>query len=160
MTPHLLQEEVFRSHRNFYSWKEAFRHLLSAPRERLYNAKIRIMGSLLALWIRCQVRGHRRQLKVLESWSREVDNRYQRLWKEWGNRVENLGREVSSTAEPLRASAEEFIRWLRKSLEPLPQEFLPYCQRYARPKIDSIRKFLVAAGCQEELLPARIRARA
>jgi anaerobic magnesium-protoporphyrin IX monomethyl ester cyclase len=154
MTPHLLQEEVFRSHQDFYSWKEAFRQLLSAPRERLYNAKIRIMGSLLALWVRCQVRGHRRQLKALESWSREVDNRYQRLWKEWGNRVENLSREVSHTAEPLRESVEEFMRWLRKSLEPLPQEFLPYCQRYVRPKIDSIRKLLAAAGCREEPFPA------
>ena len=46
------------------------------------------------------------------------------------------------------------MRWLRKSLEPLPQEFLPYCQRYVRPKIDSIRKLLVAAECQEEPFPA------
>jgi len=69
--------------------------------------------------------------------------------------VQNLSREVSHTAEPLRASAEEFMRWLRKSLEPLPQEFLPYCQRYVRPKIDSIRKLLVAAECREEPFPSR-----
>ncbi len=150
MSPHLLQEELIRSHQAFYSWKEAFRHLLSGPRERLYNAQVRIMGSLLTLWIRREVRGHRRELKALEAWSREVDNRYQRLWREWENRVQNLSREISHTTEPLRASAEDFMRWLRNSLEPLPQEFLPYCQRYVRPKIDTIRKLLVAAESQEE----------
>jgi radical SAM superfamily enzyme YgiQ (UPF0313 family) len=155
MTPHLLQEELSRSHKDFYSWKEALRHLLSAPRERFYNARIRIMGSFLTLWVHRQVRGYRRQLKALEAWSREVDNRYQGLWKEWGSRVQNLGREISNTAEPVRASAEEFMRWLRKSLEPLPQEFLPYCRRYVRPKIDTIRKVLVAAECPSEPSPAR-----
>jgi radical SAM superfamily enzyme YgiQ (UPF0313 family) len=154
MTPHLLQEELFRSHLDFYSWKEAFRHLLSGPRERLYNARVRIMGGLLAFWIRCQVRGHRRQLKALEAWSQEVDNRYQRLWKEWGGKVQGLSREISHTTEPVRASAEEFIRWLRRSLEPLPQEFLPYCQRYVKPKIDSVRKLLVSSEGQEEPYPA------
>jgi radical SAM superfamily enzyme YgiQ (UPF0313 family) len=151
MTPQLLQAEIFRSHQHFYSWKEAFRHLLSGPRERLLNAKLRILGSFLTLWIRCQIRGHRRQLKALEAWSREVDNRYQRLWREWGAKVQHLGRELSQSAEPLRVSAEEFMRWLRRSLEPLPQEFLPYCQRYVRPKVDSIRKLLIAA---EQTTPA------
>ncbi len=153
MTPHLLQKELFRSHQDFYSWKEALRHLFSGPRERLYNAKIRIMGGFLTLWIRCQVRGHRKRLKALEAWSREVESRYQILRKEWGGRVQNLGREISQTAEPLRASAEEFMHWLRKSVEPLPQEFLPYCQRYVKPKIDSIRKLLVAAEYRQEPFP-------
>ena len=155
MTPHLLQEELSRSHKDFYSWKEALRHLVSAPREKFYNAKIRIMGSFLTLWIHRQVRGYRRQLKALEAWSQEVDNRYQSLWKEWGGRVQNLSREISHTTEPVRASAEEFMRWLRKSLEPLPLEFLPYCRRYVRPKIDTIRKMLVASECPTEPSPAR-----
>jgi radical SAM superfamily enzyme YgiQ (UPF0313 family) len=155
MTPRLLQEELLRSHQDFYSWKEAFRHLFSAPREKLYNAKIRIMGSFLTLWIHRQVRGYRRQLKALEAWSQEVDARYQDLWKEWGSRVQNLSREISHTAEPVRTSAEEFMRWLRKSLEPLPQEFLPYCRRYVGPKIDAIRKLLVTAESPTEPSPAR-----
>lgn len=149
MTPHLLQMELFRSHQDFYSLKEAFRHLLCGPRERLYNARIRILGGLLTLWIRYQVRDYRKRLKLLEAWSQEVENRYQRLWKEWSGKVQNLGREISLTAEPVRVSADEFLRWLRKSLEPLPQEFLPYCQRYMKPRIDSIRKLLVAAGVEK-----------
>ncbi len=155
LTPHVLQEEVFRSHLEFYSWKEALRHLFSAPRERLDNARIRIMGRLLTLWIRRQVRGHRRRLRVLDAWSLEVDHRYQRLCTEWGQRVQNLSREISQTTEPLRASAEEFMGWLRKSLDTLPQEFLPYCRRYVRPKIDSIRGLLVAAEYEEGPFPLR-----
>jgi radical SAM superfamily enzyme YgiQ (UPF0313 family) len=154
MTPHILQKEIFRAHQDFYSGKEALRHLLSAPRERLENARIRIMGGLLTRWIRYQVGGYGRHLKALEAWSTEVDNRYQRLWKEWGGRVQNLSREISQTADPLRVSAEEFMGWLRKSLEPLPREFLPYCQRYAKPKVESIRKLLVAAECREQPAPA------
>ncbi len=153
MTPHLLQEELFRSHLDFYSWKEALRHLFTAPRERLDNARVRIMGCLLTLWIRRQVRGHRRQLKALEAWSLEVDSRYQVVWKELGARVQNLSREISQSAEPLRTSAEEFVGWLKKSLEPLPKEFLPYCQRYVKPKIDSIRRLLVAVECREQPFP-------
>jgi radical SAM superfamily enzyme YgiQ (UPF0313 family) len=154
MTPHLLQEELSRSHKDFYSWKEALRHLLSAPRERLYNAKIRIMGRFLALWIHFQVGPYRRELKALEAWSQEVETRYQRIWREWGGRVQNLSREISHTAEPVRASAEEFMGWLRKSLEPLPKEFLPYCQGYLRPKIETIRKLLASAEFPMEVSPA------
>ena len=148
MTPHILQEELSRSHKDFYSWKEAFRQLLVAPMDRLYNAKIRILGSFLTLWIHGQVRAYRRKLKALEAWSQEVESRYQLLREEWGSRVQSLSREISQGAEPVRTSSEEFLRWLRKSLEPVPQEFLPYCQRYLKPKIETIRKLLAAAGQQ------------
>ncbi len=155
MTPHRLQREVFRSHQNFYSLREAARSLIHAPQERLYNAKIRIIGGLLTLWARSQAREYRRQLKALDAWSREVDDRYHGLWQEWGSRVQNLGREISRTAEPVRASAEEFIGWLRKSLESLPQEFLPYCQRYVGPRIETIRKVLPAESDRSNMLPGR-----
>ncbi len=144
MSPHILQQEISRSHKDFYSWREALRNLFSAPVDRLYNAKIRILGSFLALWIHRQVRTYRRELKTLEAWSQEVENRYQSLWRAWGSRVQNLGREISQTAEPVRESAEEFMGWLKKSLEPLPQEFLPYCRRYVMPKVEAIRDFLVS----------------
>jgi anaerobic magnesium-protoporphyrin IX monomethyl ester cyclase len=153
MTPHLLQQEITRSHKDFYSWREALRNLFSAPADRLYNAKIRILGSFLTLWIHRQVRTYRRQLRTLEAWSQEVENRYQSLWRAWGSRVQTLGREISQTTEPVRESAEEFMGWLRKSLEPLPQEFLPYCRRYVRPKIETIRKLLVSGECQPAPLP-------
>ncbi len=153
MTPYRLQQEIFRSHQDFYSCREAVRHLIHAPRERLYNARIRIIGGLLTLWVRSQVREYRRQLKALDAWSREVDDRYQGLWQEWGSRVQILGREISRSAEPVRASAEEFMRWLRKSLDPLPQEFLPYCQRYVRPKIETIRKLLLAEADRTDAFP-------
>jgi radical SAM superfamily enzyme YgiQ (UPF0313 family) len=155
MTPHVLQEELSRSHKDFYSWKEAFRYLLVAPIDRFYNAKIRILGSFLTLWINRQVRAYRRKLKALEAWSQEVESRYQLLREEWGSRVQSVSREISHSAEPLRASSEEFLRWLKKSLEPLPQEFLPYCQRYLKPKSEAIRKLLAGAGQQPlERFPA------
>jgi radical SAM superfamily enzyme YgiQ (UPF0313 family) len=154
MTPHCLQNEIFRSHQDFYSWKEALRRLLLGPGDRLYNARIRILGGLLTFWIRCQARGYGKQLKTLEAWSREVETRYQRLWKEWGQKVQSLGREISQTAEPVRASAEEFIRWLLNSLDPLPQEFLPYCQRYVKTRIETVRELLGAAELETEPFPA------
>jgi hypothetical protein len=54
--------------------------------------------------------------------------------------MQNLGKELSQTAGPVRASAEEFIGWLRKSMENIPREFLSYGQRYAAFKTEALFK--------------------
>jgi len=137
ISPHVLQEELVRAHMIFYSWKEAFRHLLFSQ-NRLYNAVIRVMGRALARKIHRQMRPYGRQLQALDRWSEEVESRYQRLARQLGGKVENLGKGISQAAAPVRASAEEFVRWLRKSLEKIPREFRSYGQRYADFKTEGL----------------------
>ena len=140
--PHVLQKELVRAHLRFYSWKEAFRHLLFS-RDRFYNAIIRILGHSLTRKICRQMKPYRKQLKALDTWSEELESRYQRLARQLGSKVQNVGRGISQTAEPVRASAEEFVRWLRMSLEKIPQEFSSYGHRYVKAKTEAIRNELV-----------------
>jgi radical SAM superfamily enzyme YgiQ (UPF0313 family) len=135
--PHVLQKELVRAHLRFYSWKEAFRHLLFS-RDRFYNAVIRILGHALARKIQRQMRPYGRQLKALDRWSEELESRYQRLARHLGTKVQNVGKGISRTAGPVRASAEEILRWLRNSLEKIPQEFSSYGQRYVDSKARAI----------------------
>jgi radical SAM superfamily enzyme YgiQ (UPF0313 family) len=137
MSPYVLQKELLRAHLRFYSWKEAFRHLLFS-KDRWYNAILRIMGHALARKVHRQLRPYGRQLQALDRWSEEVESRYQRLVRQLGDKVQNLGKEISQTAGPVRASAEEFVTWLRKSLEKIPREFLSYGQRYAAFKTEAL----------------------
>ena len=135
--PHVLQKELVRAHLRFYSWKEALRHLLFS-KNRLYNAGIRILGHALARKIHRQMRPYGRQLQVLDRWSEEVETRYQRLVRQLGDKVKALGKELSQTAGPVRASAEEFVGWLRKSVEKIPRQFSSYGQRYVNSKTETI----------------------
>ena len=141
MPPHVLQKELVRAHLRFYSWKEALRHLLFS-KDRFYNAIIRILGHALARKIHRQMRPYGRQLQALDRWSEEVESRYQRLARQLGAKVQNVGRGISQTAEPVRASAEEFLRWLRNSLEKIPREFSSYGQRYVDSKTEAISEEL------------------
>jgi radical SAM superfamily enzyme YgiQ (UPF0313 family) len=137
MDPHVLQKELVRAHLRFYSWKEALRHLLFS-RDRFYNAIIRILGHALTRKIHRQMRPYGKQLKALDRWSEELESRYQRLARRLGTKVQNVGKGISQTAGPVRASAEEFLRWLRNSLENIPQEFSSYGQRYVNSKTEAI----------------------
>jgi radical SAM superfamily enzyme YgiQ (UPF0313 family) len=137
MSPHILQQELVRAHLRFYSWKEALRHLLFS-KDRFYNAIIRILGHALARKVHRQMRPYGRQLQALDRWSEEVESRYQKLVRQLGDKMQNLGKELSQTAGPVRSSAEEFLAWLRKSLEKIPGEFLSYGQRYAAFKTDAL----------------------
>jgi len=153
MDPHVLQRELIRAHLKFYSWKEAFRHLLFS-RDRVYNAVIRFAGSILARKILFRMRPYNRQLRRLDRWSEEVESRYQRLVKPLGSKVQSLGKGISQSAGPVRASVEEFLGWLRKSLERIPQEFSGYGQRYVRYKTEAVR-----ATLSREALPATLPSR-
>jgi hypothetical protein len=55
-----------------------------------------------------------------------------------GGKVQNLGKGLSQTAGSVRASAEEFVDWLRKSVERIPGEFLSYGERYAAFKTEAL----------------------
>jgi len=141
MDPHVLQRELDRAHLKFYSWKEAFRHLLFS-RDRVYNALIRVAGNILTRKVHFQMRPYIRRLRRLDRWSEEVESRYQRLVRPLGSKVQRLGRGISQTAGPVRASVEEFLAWLRASLEKIPQEFSGYGQRYVRFKTEAVRTAL------------------
>lgn len=137
MPPHVLQKELVRAHLRFYSWTEALRHLLFS-KDKLYNAIIRILGHALARKIHRQMRPYGRQLQVLDRWAEEVESRYQRLTRQLRTRVQNVGKGISQTAEPVRVSAGEFLLWLRKSFEKVPQEFSSYGRRYGNSRTEAI----------------------
>ncbi len=122
-----LQQELARAHLEFYSLREAVRHLLFSS-DRWYNAKIRILGNLLTRRILNEMKPYEDRLGVLDRWTREMEARFQRLRKQLGSRVEELGSGISQGTAALRSSTEEFVRWLRASAEALPREFLSYCQ--------------------------------
>ena len=138
MAPYDLQRALDRANQQFYSWKEAFRHLMFARHNRVYNCVIRLLGNLLSRRVRFQMRPFRRRLRQLERWSDEMDSRYDRLVRSLGDTVQNLGKGLSQTAAPVRVSIEEFGRWLKVSLEKLPNEFVPYAQRYVRFKTEPV----------------------
>ena len=150
--PHVLQRELARAHLKFYSWKEAFRHLLFS-KDRLSNAMIRIAGNALSRRIRRQLRPYGAQLALLQRWTDEVESRYQRLRRQLGDRVQSLGQGLSQTTAPVRSSAEEFVRWLRGSLERIPQEFRSYAQRYVASRAEAILAAAVSQDRLSESLP-------
>jgi len=141
IAPHVLQQELARAHLEFYSWKEAVRHLLLSS-DRFYNAKIRILGNLLARRILGEMRPYEERLGVLDGWSREMEARFQRLRKQLASRVEELGSGLSQGTAAVKESAEEFVRWLRASADTLPKEFLSYCQKLASASADQVRGVL------------------
>jgi len=154
LEPHVLQRELNRAHLEFYSWREALRRLFVSRYDRIYHALIRVSGNLLTRKILFQSRGYLRQLRALDRWSEEVESRYQKLVRVLGGGVQSLGKGISQTAGPVRASAEEFLGWLRKSVERIPQEFAGYGQRYARFKTEAVR-----AALPREAMPAALPSR-
>jgi len=151
MSPHVLQRELDRAHLEFYSWREAVRRLFLSRYDRLYHAAIRISGNLLTRRIHFRMRRYTRQLRDLDRWSREVETRHQRLLRPLGEKVQSLGKGLSQSAAPVRASVEEFVAWLRRSLEKLPQEFAGYGQRYVRFKTEAVRATLPRDSLPEVL---------
>lgn len=141
MPPHDLQQELARAHLEFYSLREAARHLLFSS-DRWYNAKIRILGNLLARRILSEMRPYEARLGLLDRWTREMEARFQRLRKQLGSRVEELGSGISQGTAALRTSTEEFVRWLRASAEALPGEFLSYCQMRVAVGAEQARRIL------------------
>lgn len=141
MPPHDLQQELARAHLEFYSLREAARHLLFSS-DRWYNARIRILGNLLARRILNEMRPYEERLGVLDRWTREMEARFQRLRKQIGSRVEELGSGISQGTAALRTSTEEFVRWLRASAEALPREFLSYCQTRVSVSAEQARRIL------------------
>ncbi len=143
IAPHILQKELNRASLDFYSWKEAARHLIYSD-DKLYNAKLRILGNLLTRKICYQMQPHYQELKTLTAWSEEVEGRYQRLCDKIAGSRQHQGREHLLADASVRTSVEAFVSWLPKSLESLPQAFLPYCQETGIAKIKAIRTVLNA----------------
>ena len=152
IAPHVLQDELNRGHLDFYSWQEALRYLLYSQ-DRVYNAKIRILGNALARRVELRMRSYRERLKRLESWSEEMETRYQRLGRLLNDRVQGIGKGFSLGTGPIQDSADEFIRWLRTSAEAIPKEFLPYCQRQISSTTERIRGALSGAESWAEAVP-------
>ncbi len=141
ITPHILQEELNQANLDFYSWKEAARHLLYSE-DKLYNAKLRILGNILTRKICHQMQPYCQELKMLTDWSEEVDGRYQSLCGKMAGMIQHQGREPIQTSPSGRTAVEDFVNWLPHSLESLPKEFLPYCQGVGSSKIEALRTML------------------
>jgi hypothetical protein len=134
--PHILQKELVRAHLRFYSWKEALRHLLFSKTGFTTPSS----ESLATPWrerstARCgpTAASCRPWTVGLKKWKAGI-----RGWQDnWGSRFRTSeeGSRRRRTRSEIRGGVH---RWLRKSLDKIPQEFSSYGQRYASVKTEAI----------------------
>ncbi|MEW6439587.1 MAG: radical SAM protein [bacterium] len=146
IAPHVLQDELIRGHMDYYSFREAGRFLMFSRTARVYNAGIRLAGKLLAARIGKQMQPYRDRLMALDHWSQELETRHRTLRDHLTNRIQELGKGLSQSTESLRASGEDFVRWLRESAASAPKEFFAYCQRQAARHLEKAQSLVVSPG--------------
>ncbi|MBI3949465.1 MAG: radical SAM protein [Acidobacteria bacterium] len=128
MTPCELQDGIFQASLDFYSYREAFKHLFSGD-QRLYNSFIRIRGRYLSKQIIKDNREYQAALQQLDHWYVTVQNGLQG----WRERLDSLVNDVSASVEEQRAHLEhhmnETVHRVKDSYTTISEQFRPYCKQ-------------------------------
>jgi hypothetical protein len=137
MTAYELQMGTIEASLNFYSYREAFRHLLNG--RGLFNALIRIKGRQLAKRILADNAEYIRSLRQLDDWQmgfqRECES-----WREWASKlIEDTNLGLDEKLERIRRFFNEKATEVSASYEALRSDFRPFCQSVADRMIDKLR---------------------
>ncbi|MGH9824968.1 MAG: B12-binding domain-containing radical SAM protein [Blastocatellia bacterium] len=138
MTPFELQAGTIRASLDFYSYKEAFRHLFEG--RGIFNFLIRVKGRQLAKRIVSDNQEFMASLKQLDEWQTGLGNEFE-SWREWASRIiEDSSLELDEKLEHIQRYANEKRKELTASYQSIQQEFRPYCQAFADRMVEKLRQ--------------------
>jgi radical SAM superfamily enzyme YgiQ (UPF0313 family) len=138
MSAYELQLGTIKASLDFYSYREAFRHLREG--RGLFNFLIRVKGRQLAKRIVEDNVEYLRALKQLDEWQNGLRQDYE-SWREWASRViedKTLG--LDEKLEQVQRYIIERRKEVADSYNSLQQEFGPYCQEIADRMIEKLRQ--------------------
>jgi radical SAM superfamily enzyme YgiQ (UPF0313 family) len=128
MTAAQLQEGVFRASLDFYSYREAFKHLFVGGPHRLFNFLIRLQGRRLSRQIIRDSHEYHLALRQLDEWQATAQARIQ----QWTEKAEAAIADMSISVEEKRQALErhiaDLLQWAKQSSATLHDHFRPYCQ--------------------------------
>jgi len=139
MSAYELQVGTIKASLDFYSYREAFRHLKEG--RGLFNFLIRIKGHQLAKRIVEDNREYVRALKQLDEWQNGLRQEYE-SWREWASRIiddKTLG--LDEKLEHVQKYINEKRREVADSYNSLQTEFGPYCQEIGDRMIEKLRQY-------------------
>jgi radical SAM superfamily enzyme YgiQ (UPF0313 family) len=144
MTAYELQMGTIKASLDFYSYREALRHLVTG--RGLFNFLLRIKGRQLAKRIISDNAEYIRSLKQLEDWQSKLHTEYE-SWREWAARImedRSIGLEekLDRTQRYLNEKLDQF----RESYQSMQNEFRPYCQGLVDRMAERIREQLEAGS--------------
>jgi radical SAM superfamily enzyme YgiQ (UPF0313 family) len=138
MSAYELQMGTIRASLDFYSYREAFRHLLGG--RGLFNFLIRLKGHQLAKRILSDNQEYVKSLKQLDEWQDDLGREFD-SWREWASRIiedGNLG--LDEKLEQVQRYLNEKKKEVTASYLSLQQDFRPYCQELADKAIEKLRQ--------------------
>jgi radical SAM superfamily enzyme YgiQ (UPF0313 family) len=143
MTAYELQMGTIRASLAFYSYREAFRHLLEG--QGLFNFVVRIKGRQLAKRILADNAEYVRSLKQLHDWQTGLHQECE-SWSQWASRIiEDGSLGLDEKRERLQGYLNEKYKQVRDSYASLQTAFRPYCQNAVDGMIERLRQQLEAA---------------
>jgi radical SAM superfamily enzyme YgiQ (UPF0313 family) len=138
MSAYELQVGTIKASLDFYSYREALRHLREG--RGLFNFLIRIKGRQLAKRILEDNAEYVRALKQLDEWQNGLRQDYE-SWREWASRViEDNSLGLDEKLERVQKYMNEKRKEVADSYNSLQQEFGPYCQEIGERMIEKLRQ--------------------
>lgn len=129
MTAYQLQMGTIKASLDFYSYREALRHLFAG--RGLFNFLIRIKGRQLAKRILADNAAYIEALRQLDDWQTRLQNDYE-SWGEWARRIiEDGSLEIEEKLERIQQYFNQKRDEVRASYASLQAEFRPFCQNVA-----------------------------
>ena len=142
MSAYELQMGTIKASLDFYSYREAVRHLFAG--RGLFNALIRIKGRQLAKRILSDNAEYVQSLKQLDDWQKGLHEQYE-SWTEWASRIIEDGTlGLDEKVEQVQSYLNEKRKQLRDSYDSIQSEFRPYCQTLADRMIEGLGQQLEA----------------
>jgi radical SAM superfamily enzyme YgiQ (UPF0313 family) len=138
MTAYELQVGTIKASLDFYSYREAWRHLVSG--RGLFNFLIRVKGRQLAKQILTDNKEYVESLRQLDEWQTGLHKEFE-SWREWAGRIiEDSSMELDEKWEQVQTYMLEKRSEVAASYLSIRQEFRPYCQGFAEKMIEKLRQ--------------------
>jgi radical SAM superfamily enzyme YgiQ (UPF0313 family) len=146
MTAYELQIGTIKASLEFYSYREALRHLFAG--RGLFNFAIRIKGRQLAKRILADNAEYIKQLRQLDDWQSGLQRECE-SWREWAHRlIEDGSLGLDEKVDRVRRFFNEKATEVGASYDALCADFRPFCEILAERMIDKLRQqFEATLGC-------------
>jgi hypothetical protein len=129
MTAYELQMGTIKASLDFYSYREAWRHLFAG--RGLFNFLIRVKGRQLAKRILADNAEYVESLRRLDDWQNRLQRDYE-SWGEWARRLIDDGSiELEEKLERVQQYFNQKCEEVGASYASLESEFRPFCQNVA-----------------------------
>jgi radical SAM superfamily enzyme YgiQ (UPF0313 family) len=142
MTAYELQMGTIKASLDFYSYKEAIRHLFAG--RGLFNFLIRVQGRQLAKRILSDNREYVESLKQLDDWRNALE-RESESWRDWATKlIEDGSIELDEKLERVQRYFSEKRKEVAASCALLQSEFRPFCHSLADRMIGKVSEHFEA----------------